>query len=162
MRRSLATIGLALACTLGATHTRASALYVLAEGTQLQEGCFPPCLCPLFLWEEVRGTFRLAPSEKRDPVSLFDVSDVKWRIERGDTEVTITGSGTYRRGGEFALMHQLALDLAIGDEPPRHFDSGLVPGGAEFPAIAIRISLNGEVCYDTVIHVIAKPFAGCG
>ena len=78
MRRWFATCGLALACVMGALPVRAETLYALTQGSQLQEGCFPPCLCPVFIWEDLRGTFRLTP-RKRDPVALFDEFDVSAR-----------------------------------------------------------------------------------
>ena len=40
----------------------------------------------------------------------------------------------------------------------RRFDSGLLYGGAEFPAIRIAISLNGQVCFDTVFDLHAAPW----
>jgi hypothetical protein len=72
----------------------------------------------------------------------------------GGQDVRITGSGTYRIGGEFARQHQLVLELTIGDETPQQFDSGLIPGGAAFPdMLPIVISINGMVCFDTVIDI---------
>jgi len=167
MRRSLATVVLALVCVLadaGAHPTRASAAssYALAPGSQLQQGCFPPCLCPISLEQPLTGTFRLTQQAPTPLFEVYDVSDVVWHLKRGDTDVVITGSGTYRRGGEFALMQELTLDLSVGGQPPQHFDSGLVVGGGDFPTITVTISINGEVCYDTVIDVVAKPLAGCG
>ena len=138
-------------------------LYTLAPGSELQQGCFPPCLCPAIV-ADLRGTFWLTPRGSDPLFDLYEVSRVNWRVTLGGADVPITGAGTYRRGGEFALMHQLELNLTIGDgdAPEQHFDSGLVVGGSEFPAIDIHITLNGEVCYDTVIRVLATPTLGCG
>lgn len=69
----------------------------------------------------------------------------------------ITGSGTYRVGGEVALVQQLSLDLRIGRGPVTHFDSGLVGGASSFPGIDLEISMNGGTCLDTVIDLHAKP-----
>ncbi len=88
------------------------------------------------------------------------MTNVRWRATIFGKDASITGSGTYRVGGEFAVEQQLALDLAIGGDPPRHFDSGLVPGGGEFPKIATTISLHSQTCFDTVIDVRAAPAPG--
>ena len=69
----------------------------------------------------------------------------------------IAGSGTYRIGGEFALQHQLSLDLAVGSDPPEHFDSGLVVPPTRFPRIDASISIHGGYCFDTVIDLHARP-----
>jgi hypothetical protein len=45
----------------------------------------------------------------------------------------------------------------VGQEPPEHYDSGTIPGGSEFPAIVIEISVHGQYCFDTVMRIHAKP-----
>ena len=91
-----------------------------------------------------------------DPLyQVFDVLEVNWLVPGLDYRVT--GSGTYRIGGEFARMHQLRLDLKVADRPIVHYDSGLIAGGAEFPAIVLSIAMNSMICRDTVFHLQAKP-----
>jgi len=51
----------------------------------------------------------------------------------------------------------LSLLLAVGDEAFTHFDSGLVPGGGNFPRIDSRLSVTGAICFDTVIEIHAAP-----
>ena len=136
-----------------------AALEVLEPESTLTEGCFPPCLCPIYLSEPVVGRLGLVefPGVPNAPFRDFDVPFVEWRTHSGGEKVVITGSGHYRVGGEFALLQQLSLDLAIGDEPVQHFDSGLVPGGGGFPNLDIAISLHRGFCYDRVIDVVASP-----
>ena len=136
----------------------APATYVLVEGSQYQHGCFDPCLCPVWISEALVGKLKLAPAESNPLFQYYDVTEVAWAVELYDgTTIPITGSGTYQIGGEVALQHRLALDLVVGDDPVEHFDSGLVVGGSEFPAIDIQISIHGGYCFDTVIDVVAKP-----
>jgi hypothetical protein len=90
----------------------------------------------------------------------FAVIFVDWKLERGDEVVPITGSGRYSVGGEFAVQQRMELDLRVGDGPAQHFDSGLVAGGGEFPEIDVRISVNQQVCFDTVIDILASPLPG--
>ncbi|MBM4245962.1 MAG: hypothetical protein FJ148_19540 [Deltaproteobacteria bacterium] len=119
--------------------------YTLSEKSQFQSGCFPPCLCPLYLEQPVRGRFMLAPTGTQDggPFETFAVRAMRWTIGEGAAAKNVRGRGTYRIGGEFALTQQLKLDLSIDGAPSQHFDSGNVPPGAAFPAIAARISRNG-------------------
>jgi hypothetical protein len=115
--------------------------YALTTGSTFSQGCFPPCLCPVFISNDVRGTFNLTPLPVGAPFEVFSVTDVNWRVKIGERDIPITGSGTYMRIG---FQHRLELDLAIDNEAPRHFDSGLVAGGAEFPNIDSTISLHGQ------------------
>ncbi|MEK7282203.1 MAG: hypothetical protein AAB249_00205, partial [Acidobacteriota bacterium] len=105
----------------------------------------------------VRGTLRLAPAGSDWRYDYYKVSDVNWTVAFGNSELRITGSGTYTIGGEFALVHRRELDLAVGDNPVQHFDSGRIPVSAAFPAIDVAVSLHGQYCFDTVIHVVTTP-----
>ena len=58
-------------------------------------------------------------------------------------------------------MQRMTLDLVIDDPrlPPfmQHYDSGLVPARATFPAIDIETHLKIDSCRDSVFRVVAKP-----
>ncbi len=154
---------LALAVTVAAAQTatdqRLPVIYRLAEkASTYQYGCFEPCLCPILTEMPVRGTFVLIPAGFDGLFTTFRVEEVNWTVAFGQPELRITGSGTYKIGGEFALQQQLTLALKIGDQAEQKFDSGLVPAGdVRFPAISVPISINGGVCFDTVITVTALP-----
>jgi len=131
--------------------------YALRKDSGYESGCFAPCLCPVMLRGPVRGGFRLTFTGS-DP--LFDhylVDQVKWTVRQQSGDLHVSGSGTYKVGGEFARQHQLSLDLQVGNDPVQHFDSGLVTPTSAFPAIDARISINGEVCHDTVFDLRARP-----
>lgn len=130
-------------------------LYRLTPRSNLEEECFAPCACPVRLVDGVMGTFLMTPAAPDPLYQVFDVTDVNWLVPGLDYRVT--GSGTYRIGGEFARMHQLQLDLKVAEREVQHYDSGLIPGGAEFPAIVISISMNNMTCRDTVFNLEAKP-----
>jgi len=131
--------------------------YELMADSTYQSGCFPPCACPMLDEQPIEGTFTLADRGFDGMYQTYDFTDVRWTVPLPDTVLQITGSGTYRRGGEFAATHQLQLDLAVGSDPIQRFDSTMVPGGNDFPTIDIVISIHGMYCYDTVIHVVARP-----
>jgi hypothetical protein len=134
-------------------------VYQLRPESALLRGCFDPCACPVLISEDLRGAFeleRVAPQ----PIGLYDVyavSNVSLLAKLGGELVHITGSGVYRVGGEFAVLQQLTLDLSFGDQPPQRFDSGLQPGGGQFPRIDVDVSMNGQYCFDTVLQLHAEP-----
>lgn len=130
-------------------------LYMLTPDASFEEGCFPPCLCITHYYDGLIGTFRMTPAAPDPLYQVFNITEVNWLAPRLGHRVT--GKGTYRIGGEFARMHQLQLDLEVGDRQVQHYDSGLIQGGAEFPGIDIAIAMNSMICTDTVFHVKAKP-----
>ncbi len=144
-------------CLAAAPSASASTVYCLRKGSTYQIGCFEPCDCLIYEEVPVVGRFELAPASFDGLFQVYDVRNAAWKTQKRGQAVEVTGWGTYRVGGEFAAMHQLVLDLAMSDGTTDHFDSGLVVGGASFPAIDIVISINGMWCYDQVFQVYAVP-----
>lgn len=136
---------------------RLSRLYRLSERSNFEQGCFPPCLCPILQAGPPRGTFRLKPAGQDGPFRLYEVRDLDLTLVLGEREVRITGSGKYRWGGEVAALQRLELDLRVGDDPPAHFDSGLVAIEAKFPDIRVVVSMHGMFCFDTALTIDASP-----
>jgi hypothetical protein len=117
-------------------------LYKLTDSSRFETGCFTVCDCAV-LARPLRGTF-----------------DIRWFLPDSTPNVSISGSGTYRVGGEVAVQHQMVLDLSVDGGPIQRFDSGLVTTTNGFPAIEIRIPLHGDsACFDTVLVVHAEPAA---
>ena len=153
---------LALMWALGAAlavPTRAqTTAYTLSAGAEYRTGCFaPPCTCgPIQL--PMTGTMALVRKPDSAQFANYDVIGVVWRVQFNDAVLSITGSGTYRVGGTGTLRQQLTLDLSVGGGPVRHFDSGLVAGGGNFPRLDVGISLHGQTpCADTLLIVRAGP-----
>jgi hypothetical protein len=130
-------------------------LYRLSPASSLEEGCFDPCDCPVHLADGVMGTFVMTPAAPDPLFQVYDITNVNWLVP--GLNYRVTGSGTYRIGGEFARMHQLQLDLKVDNRDVQHYDSGLILGGAEFPAIVLSIAMNNMICHDTVFNIQAKP-----
>ena len=131
--------------------------YVLKTGSSFATGCFGSCACPI-VEQPMSGIFTLRRTSIGPLFTSYDVLDVRWTLPNVPQSTAIVGSGTYRVGGEFAVQHQMILDLSAGQGPKQHFDSGLIPGGGTFPVIDIKLSIHGEqACVDTVLHVIAVP-----
>jgi hypothetical protein len=132
-------------------------LYRLSSSSGFQQGCFPPCLCPVMIGQPLLGTFLLTPTGFDGLFNTYRVTEVNWLVSTGATNLIVSGSGTYKIGGEFALQQELSLDLQVGPGQVQHFDSGLVAVSSPFPEISVSISLHGEVCFDTVFSVNAAP-----
>jgi len=150
----LAATGTAAAQT--ATDTL-PALYRLDKGSNYEQGCFGPCACPVLISTEAVGTLVLTPAGFDGLYNTFKVTDINWIVSINGTDTFVTGSGTYKVGGEFALQQELTLDLKVGDNAVQRFDSGLVGVRAPYPAIDVTISINGMACFDTVFHVVTSP-----
>lgn len=144
----------------------ASALYRLELNSTYEQGCFPPCLCPVFFQGRPAGTLRLVPATGPDPAyRYFTVSEVNWKIPHSGLPsgewLRATGFGTFRiqRPSANALppFQQLTLTLVFDNAAATVFDSGVVRAGALFPNIDASISIHGGVCNDTVIRVAASP-----
>jgi hypothetical protein len=128
--------------------------YELESGSNYQEGCFEPCMCPIMMNETLEGTFLLESVSMGPDLCLFEVLDVEWQFVMGPDTFLVTGGGHYRIEG---WQQQMVLDLRIGDGPVQTFDSGLVQAQAEFPDIAVAVALNGFFCYDFVFDILAEP-----
>jgi len=144
--------------SLAQTTDTGEHIYRLGSPSTFQRGCFAPCLCPVMQSGSEEGTFVLTAGGTDGLFNKYVVSEVNWivALPSGET-VRVTGSGSFKVGGEFAVQQQLSLDLKVGNEPVEHFDSGLVAGGGDFPRIDITISIHGQYCYDTVFHMEAAP-----
>lgn len=162
-RRALLFFSLALIAPLFAVPASAQTvigatqetIYRLTPASTYEDGCFDPCACPVQLRGALIGAFKLTPAPPDPLYRIFNISDLNLFVPNYGTWVT--GSGTYKVGGEVALTQELSLDLKVGDRDVQHYDSGLVPGGADFPSIDMTVSMNNMVCHDTVFHVAALP-----
>ena len=148
---SLLTIGGLAAIAQG---SNASTVYRLNSRSTYQQGCFPPCLCPISEAAAVVGTMVLTPAGTIGLFTTYSVSQVTWKVPTPGGELRVSGEGTYDVS---ATQQRLQLDLRIDEGTIEHFDSGVVPLGARFPNIKVTISLHGERCFDTVFVVDTSP-----
>ena len=110
----------ALADPLGAGG---GAIYVMSPTAMYQEGCFPPCMCPIMIEQPVTGTFKLVyAGASNTSLESYAVEDVNWTVPFFNPEPRITGSGKYTIGSPnpITLMQQrMELDLKVGTNPDR-------------------------------------------
>ena len=148
---------LGLASGAAALQGPAPVLYRLDKGSSFSRGCYPPCLCPLYSTDDIRGTYTLTLDHSDPQFTVYRVENVNWTVTLDGGDKRITGSGTYRRGGQVALQQQMTLNLVVDGAAQQTFDSGLVSGADAFPKINVTISVSGMVCFDTVIGVASSP-----
>jgi hypothetical protein len=129
---------------------------LITPPSALESGCFGPCACPI-METPTYGSFELVYTGSDPLYTYYDVQRFIASFNNGPGAVTVVGAGKFRIGGEFALMQQMTLDLMILGGPVQHFDSGLVPAGASFPAIRVSAALHGFSCTDSVMSVDATP-----
>jgi hypothetical protein len=134
--------------------------YRIENTSSFNEGCYDPCLCPIYFTAVPSGTFVLQFTGT-DPAGYdnYDVTNVDIVADVGGIPRHAVGTGRYRRGGAVAVREQLILDLSANGAPFEHFDSGLVTPQAAFPRIEISVSINGMVCFDKVYNLVSEPNA---
>jgi hypothetical protein len=151
---ALLTITLLMALAPTPTWAQTSSLYKLTENSGYVEGCFDPCMCPIFWNPTLQGSFQLTAIPPDPGTAHFEVTAIDWQFIMGEEIITVTGSGHYQIESD---QHRMILDLLVGDGPAQQFDSGLVPLESEVPGIFIAVALNGFYCYDYVFDIAAVP-----
>src|SRR6266478_346281 len=63
-----------------AASAQTSTLYRLNKDSTFQQGCFPPCLCPIMIAVPVKGTFVLTPTGFDGLFDAYTVTDVNWLV----------------------------------------------------------------------------------
>lgn len=131
--------------------------YALQKASAYEDGCFAPCVCPVFIHDDLRGRFALIQAGTENGYDVYDVKNAHWFVTLSDgSSIFIQGSGTYRANNATKLQ-RLELDLLVSDRPVEHYDSGLVPIRVPLPYFTITISKNGQYCHDTVFMIDAAP-----
>ena len=164
--RTLLLGSLCLLAPVAAQGQAAALQYELAAGSEFASGCTgpSPCLCPVFVFGEVTGTFRLQLLlPPIGPVFDFEVQEVSWVVTpEGEDPFLVTGSGLYMVD-LITGIHRLTLDLVV-DGAPQAFESmGFVPGGENFPEnLGIGVFHQVNACiYDGFVlaaTLISSPF----
>jgi hypothetical protein len=132
--------------------------YQLSPESTYYEGCVRPCMCPVMIGGGIQGSFDLVETGADQWYKYYDVDGINWVVldTSGQVLHKISGKGSYKIGGDFALTHEMILTLGIDGQRPAVFSSGLVPGGENFPAIVITID-RGTECYSIWMDILAKP-----
>ncbi len=137
----------------------AGAVFRMGPEGSFQEGCFPPCMCPMLMEQPVIGMMKFRYTGDEQGIQTYAVEDVNWKTQFLDPARRITGAGKFRIGspGVLTLLQQrMELDLRVGDDPVQHFDSGWVPVQGN-DGVRITVSINGMFCWDRAIDIDARP-----
>jgi hypothetical protein len=132
--------------------------YEVTQRSQIGEGCFGLCACPIVLHGGLEGGFVLHPRGAEGSFQVFDVRQVKWVYPAmfGNSTTFVTGAGTWRVDSA-ARLQQLDLELVLSGQAPAPYGSGLVPLTVDFPAISVAIQRVGEFCFETRFDLVAQP-----
>ena len=133
--------------------------YTLFKSANFGYGCDGPCACPFVFSGSLDGSFTFYRTSVDPLYTHYALLNILWHYPVPGTGkiATLTGHGTYDIGGEVANMQRMQLDVVTDGVLAQHFDSGLVPARAIFPAIDIDVRVAVNVCIDSVLHVVAGP-----
>jgi Kazal-type serine protease inhibitor domain len=133
--------------------------YALLGGSTFQQGCWDPCDCLLGSELPMTGSFDLVPLWSNGIVSEFAVLNIDWQVASPDVATTtqLRGFGIYRIRENVAIEHQMVLAITVDGAPLTRFDSGWVAGGGAFPNLGVVLTMNGLVCFDIELRVVAGP-----
>jgi hypothetical protein len=148
-------------CAAAPADTLVTTYALVTPPSSLQVGCQGPCACPIVTFPTF-GSFVLVRTGADPLYTYYAVERYIASFNNGPGAVAITGSGQYRVGGEVARLQQLTLELQVQGQPVQHFDSGLQPVRASFPALDISCAVHGFFCEDSVLVVNAKPVSTAG
>jgi hypothetical protein len=150
-----------VALTASGVLAQAPVRYQLLSGSTFVEVfCLDPCDCPSREDEfTLTGAFRLTLTDSNPLFDEYSVTGVRWTASAPRATRTIEGNGTYRIGGEVALVHELTLALSIDGDKPMTYASGLVAIDPQhpFPQIAIDLRTEQFGCRRNDLTVIAAP-----
>lgn len=140
------------------------AILRLTPETTFQQGCFPPCLCPLTEEKPAIGVMKVVYAGQVNGLHVYSVQDVNWRVDSYDPPLHVFGSGVYRIGNPNAVtvvQHRLELQLNVGGNASAAFDSGWINLTQNAPGqISVSISMNGQYCFDQVFDLHAARVPG--
>ena len=132
--------------------------YQVTDRSQIEEGCFGLCACPVAIHGGLEGGFVLRPLGSEGTFQVFSVRQIKWVYPSmfGGSTRLVTGSGTWRIDGT-AKLQRMDLDLSVGGAATANYSSGLVPVTVDFPALSVAIEQVGQVCFGTRFDLAAQP-----
>ena len=141
------------------------------ENSVYQEGCLPPCLCPLFAEQPVQGRFGLVPLAAPSPTPLPQLPpQTEWAVVRFGARILpvppsvtpaftpVSGFGIYQvdlLSTQTPANHRMRLQLDVGGQMDE-WDSGSIPG-ASFPLIDIDLGVNDFFCFEQIFKLEAVP-----
>jgi hypothetical protein len=120
----------------------------------------PPCDRAAFPIP-LAGTFFLTKVREDSLYTYYRVDDIEFGSMLCSFCAHITGSGSYRQGGEAALVQELEVELVDLTASRAILASGYVPAGAEFPQIDVDLEHKNPESGTHIfsLHLVARPVA---
>jgi hypothetical protein len=111
----------------------------------------------------VQGNFFLGEIDGApNPVSTYRVDSLEVESLPGLPEYRVTGAGSYRQGGEVALLQSMDLRVSVNSEAGVDLAGGPVPfpEGVRFPEISIELGHQDPASPLHVysLRLVARPF----
>ena len=133
---------------------------LLPESRLVEVYCTGPCACPYHevVYSALSGTFTLTRVAENPLFTDYAITSVDWSDPAAARH--LSGSGSYRIGGEVAVTQHLVLDLTINGEA-WSFDSGVVGQDPQHPFPEISVSLDSPIvgCRQDRLVLVAEPVA---
>jgi hypothetical protein len=130
--------------------------YKVVEGSYLVDDCHcgrPAIMIP------VQGTFTLVPSTVDPLFEHFLVRGLRLGGNVAGISYLVTGAGSYRRGGEVAIVEEMTLAVTVGDRAGVTLESGLVAPQTAAPWLEIDlVETPSERVQFYALHLVATPW----
>ncbi len=135
--------------------------YTLTDGSHLIDNC--PICDRVDIVQPMRGTFQLRLTSQNPLYSTYAVENILFTAGRpGGREYGIAGHGTYRVGGEVALVQSLSLELTIDDGLTNrvcYFTNQTEAVTRHWPMIQADVAqTNGSLVQEYYLELDAAPF----
>lgn len=143
---------------LAETDDARAVRYRLTRAATLDRGCYDPCDCLLERASDFRGAFTLRLVERGPVFDRYEVSDVRLRARLTDGPIGLAGRGTLRISGADARVQQMTLSPSENGGLAERYASAEGSTPAPLPVVDVEVSMNGMVCFDTVMRLHAAPW----
>ena len=152
--------GSCLAALPGTAQEAKGVAYTLLQGSYLIDDC-PICGRPT-IEEPLRGTFELVLVQDAGTYIRYEVRNIDFIAGQGTSlERRITGSGTYVRFEEFAVLQDMDLAVQIQDQytnKPAFFTNETRAVQQPFPLIQVSLKqTNGTWLQTFSVQLFAAP-----
>jgi len=134
--------------------------YELLDGSYFADEC--PVCARVTILQPMRGTFDLVLEQNTAPYTRYAVRNVKFTASPAWAgEVHLTGSGSYVRFEEFAVLRDMTLALEVKDNrtnKPAYFTNDTRSTTVPFPLIDVKLTqTNGNTAQTFLLQLLAAP-----
>ena len=134
--------------------------YVLVDGSQLVDDC--PICDRVPIVKPMRGTFQLRLSEQGPLFVTYALENIVFTAgDTNDLNYKVVGKGTYRIGGEVAVLQDLFLEVSVDNgftNQPCRFTNAISPVARLWPMLQVGVDqTNGTLVHQFHLDIMAAP-----